>query len=138
MIDNQAAHYDSFYSDANELAAVLHRESFDVIFIRGMSWYHYELNGINAKGVDVPASTARLFEYLKKGGLFVLQIQTDFSGRKPVDGVHQNRLGEYTRLFDRFGDIVHISNWKGRILESESDAEKSGGNIIIATRKSLQ
>jgi SAM-dependent methyltransferase len=111
-------------------------EEFDIIYSRGMSWYHYELNGVNIDGVDVPRQTEILFKKLKEGGLFILQISTDFSGgRDPQSGVNYNRLGEYVSLFERFGEVVHVSNWRGEKLESQEQAERLKGHIIIATQK---
>ncbi|HYO62422.1 MAG TPA: class I SAM-dependent methyltransferase [Pyrinomonadaceae bacterium] len=111
-------------------------EEFDVIYSRGMSWYHYELDGVNEDGVDVPRATEGLFRKLKKGGVFVLQISTDFSGgRDPQSGVHYNRLGAYVSLFERFGEVVLVSNWRGDRLENQEQAERLKGHIIIATRK---
>lgn len=121
--------------DGAMLSTVLAPASFDVVFIRGMSWYHYELNGVNKEGVDVPARTAELFHFLKKSGLFVLQIQTDFSGRAAEDGVLQNRFDGYVGLFRRFGEVVYISDWSGNLLDDATAAQRSGNNIIIATRK---
>ena len=52
-------------SDADGLANHFEPASFDVLFIRGMSWYHYELDTVNKLGVDVPAKTKQLFSYVK-------------------------------------------------------------------------
>lgn len=111
-------------------------EEFDIIYSRGMSWYHYELNGVNLDGVDVPRQTGILFRKLNKRGIFILQISTDFSGgRDPKSGVYYNRLAEYISLFERFGEVVHVSNWRGEKLESQEQAERLKGHIIIATQK---
>ena len=121
--------------DAKDLALEFEPESFEIIFARGMSWYHYELNGVNILGVDVPSCTRDLFHLLTKGGIFILQIKTDYSGRRPDKEIHHNKLEDYVRLFEPFGEIVFISDWKGSVIKSQSDAEKSKRNIIIATRK---
>lgn len=124
-----------FNIDATELSAHFDYESFDIIYIRGMSWYHYELNGVNKLGVDVPERTEELFRFLRPKGVFVLQIVTDFSGSQPEGKVHNNRFDEYVRLFERFGEVFYISDWKGRVLRNQAEAEKVGKHIIIATRK---
>lgn len=111
-------------------------ETFDVIYSRGLTWYHYNLHGINRNGTDVPYQTSILFEKLKKGGVFVLQISTDFTGREdPASGVIYNKLDHYVSFFKRFGEVVHVSNWDGVELDNQELAEAVGRNIIIATRK---
>lgn len=121
--------------DAMDLSSELEHESFDVIFVRGMSWYHYELDGVNSHGVDVPGCTRELFRFLTKGGVFILQIRTDFSGRRPDGEVHHNRFDDYVGLFEPLGEIVLVSDWKGKVIRNQVDAAKSGKNIIIAARK---
>lgn len=120
--------------DVSQLLSSMER--FDVIFARGMSWYHYELNDVNADGVNVPERTRELFGLLKKKGHFVLQIITDFSdeGRGP-GGVHFNQLTEYIRLFSPLGRITSIQNWKGKQLRNQHEAAMLKGNIVIATQK---
>lgn len=109
--------------------------SFDVLFARGMSWFHYELDGVNAEGVDVPARTDALFTCLRPGGTFVLQIATDFSGDgRGRGGVHFNRLPAYRRLLRRGGYIVLAANWRGDALPDQETAERLGGNLLIAAR----
>ena len=81
-----------FNVDATLLSSEFEYEHFDLIFVRGMSWYHYELNGVNKYGVNVPTCTQELFRFLKKDGVFILQIKTDFSGRRPDSEVHHNKL----------------------------------------------
>jgi SAM-dependent methyltransferase len=122
-------------ADTAELPRRLPAESFNVIFAHGHSWYHYELGGVNRGGVDVPARTRELFGLLAPGGLFVLQIKTDFSGARPPDSVHHNRLADYLGLFRPLGEVVLVSDWAGKSLRNEQDAVASGNNIIIATRK---
>jgi SAM-dependent methyltransferase len=121
--------------DAVKLSERFEPDSFDVIYDRGMSWYHYELDGINRHGVNVPERTRELFDLLKAGGLFVLQIVTDFSGNRPASDIHQNRYNDYVRLFGPLGDIVLVTDWIGHQLRNEANAERSKKNIIIATRK---
>ena len=104
------------------------------IFARGMSFFHYELDGINIKGVDVIAETRRLFEWLRPGGTFVLQIYTDFSRRK--DEIHMNCLQDYVGLFSRFGIVEECTDWLGRpVLKNQLPPNAYG--IIIVTRKGM-
>ena len=110
-------------------------ESLDVIYSRGMSWYHYNLSGMNRFGLDTTEETAKLFGFLKPGGLFVLQIKTDFSGFRPADDVHHNLLDDYLDLFSTLGEIVHVSNCSGIKIWSQKQAEQLKGGILIATRK---
>ncbi len=111
------------------------KPEYDVIYSRGMAWYHYELNVPNCHGVDVPFQTDRLFKMLKPGGVFILQISTDFSGSVAESGVYNNKLDEYTTFFDRFGEIVLLTNWDGEPLTNQPEASRLGRNVLIATRK---
>ena len=121
--------------DAKNLASEFEYEHFDIIFVRGMSWYHYELNGVNGNGVDVPSCTQEFFRFLTQGGIFILQIKTDFSGRRPDGEIHNNTFNDYVKLFSSCGESILISDFDGKILRNQNDAEKSKNNIIIATRK---
>ena len=102
----------------------------DHVFVRGMSFFHYELLGVNRYGIDVPAQTERMFTWLRSGGTFLLQIVTDFSGTKK--NVDMNRYDDYVGLFERFGKIEHTVDFRGRKLTAKS---KPTGGIIIVTRK---
>ncbi len=106
--------------------------------------FHYELDGVNCHGVDVPLWTGVIFQWLTRGGTFVLKIKTDFSGTRPAVGVHNNRYCDYVNLFRTFGDIVSITDGSGRPLRSERDARSTlmrrllkitRRGIIIVTRK---
>lgn len=121
--------------DAARLGERFEPKSFDVIYDRGMSWYHYELNGVNKFGVDVPERTRELLDLVKVGGVFVLQIISDFSGRRPSSAVHQNRYDDYVQLFEPLGEIVLVTDWGGRPLRSQSDTKGAKWGIIIATRR---
>lgn len=125
-------------ADASRMASSVEADSVDVIFARGMSWWHYELNTTNCRGVDVPTRTREMFDLLKPGGVFVLQILTTFSGRKHgTSPVIHNRWDEYQKLFDKLGEIVLCTDWNGRQLRSQKEARRSRANIIIATRKGV-
>jgi len=122
---------------ADNLSLYFEPDYFDLIFVRGMSWYHYELNQMSEKtGIDIREKTADFFEYLKPGGRFILQIATDFSGTYPPDKVIKyNTLTDYINLFEPLGEIVHVSNWRGTGLTSQAQAELVGGNVFIVTKK---
>lgn len=123
------------YMDAHDLQSEFKTESFDVIFARGMSWYHYELNGINRHGVDVPNCTRGLFRFLKKKGIFIFQGKTDFSGSRINGKIHNNKLEDYVNLFKQMGEIILISGYTGKVLRDDRDIKKAKRGIIIATRK---
>lgn len=103
------------------------------VFARGASPWHYELNGVNEHGIDVPAVTARCFGWIPEGGTFVLQIVTDLSGsrRKNAEsGVWNNPVEAYEQLFGRFGDVT-ITDWRGRPIGS--GPQHTG--VIVVTRR---
>lgn len=101
------------------------------VYARGMSWFHYQLDGVNQHGVDVPAETGRLFDrYVAPGHSFVLQIATDWSGRRPADGrVHMNQPGDYCRLFEPYGTVA-LTDWSGDPAPARADR-----GVIVTTRK---
>ena len=129
-------HYPKVKFICNDLAKQeFKKEEFDVIFARGMSWYHYGLLGVNKNGVNVPKETKRLFKFLKKGGIFTLGIATDFSGTKRHnDSTLNNRLEDYTKLFSQFGKIVSITDWDGKVIKTQEDTD-GAKNIFITTKK---
>ena len=107
-----------------------------MIFCRGMSWFHRELHeACEVTGVNVSEKVPGFFRFIKPGGLFVLQISTDFSGRCPGNDVHNNRLSEFVRLFEPCGEIVHKSNWAGVEVTDDAQAAAVKGNLVIATKK---
>ncbi|QDU53552.1 class I SAM-dependent methyltransferase [Gimesia panareensis] len=121
---------------ASALEHYFDENEFDMIFCRGMSWYHRELDRIcPATGVDVREATGDFFRYIKPGGLFVLQICTDFSGNHPDEDAYNNRLSSYLELFEPHGEIVSTTNWAGVDLVNDEQAEVVKGGIVIATRK---
>lgn len=99
------------------------------VYARGMSWYHYELDGVNKKGVDVVAETANLFDnYIAPGHTMVMQIITDFSGRQRPDRVHMNTLESYEKLFSQFGK-TKLYDWSGNSIRPGSR-----GVIVVTTK----
>lgn len=111
-------------------------EQFDVLFCRGMSWFHYELDRHSPMtNVNVAEKMPRLFKLIKPGGLFILQIKTDFSGTRNGNDVHDNTFDDYVGLFEPHGEIILVSNWQGEKLTSREQAKEAKGNVLIATRK---
>lgn len=114
-------------------------EEFDGIYIRGLSFYHYELSGINKHGIDALEETRNMFDWLRTGGVFVMQISSNFSGDRPERWIHHNKLSDYVGLFSQCGQVISTTDWNGRKLESDAEAQKYGGGtrsgIVIMTRK---
>lgn len=81
-------------------------DSFDVVITRGCSLYHYDLQAAGPR-----AATANLWRYLKPGGLFVLVIVSDLSGRRDPVKIWQNRLEDYHKHFEPF-DRNCVVNWR--------------------------
>ena len=82
--------------------------SFDAVLARGCSHYHYDLMSEQALG-----TTNHLMRYLKPGGVFIMVIVTDLSGRREPDKVWQNTLEDYQRHFSSFGKRWSVEWVKG-------------------------
>lgn len=82
--------------------------SFDVVLARGCSHYHYDLMSEQAT-----RTTDHLMRFLKPGGVFVMVIVTDRSGRREPGKVWQNRLEDYERHFSSFGLAWSVDWHKG-------------------------
>jgi hypothetical protein len=99
------------------------------VYARGLSFYHYELDAVNSRGVDIVQVTDYIMEtYVVKYGTFVMQIITDFSGDQPNGKVHMNKLEDYIKLFTRFGR-VKTYDWRGRPVQ------KGSRGVIVVTTK---
>ena len=121
---------------ASNLSTYFDLEYFDLIYCRGMSWFHRELHEhCDITGVNVSEKLPDLFKHIKSGGHFVLQITSDFSGSTPSNDVHNNRLSEFVRLFEPHGEIVRTVNWSGVPLENDEHAAVVKGNLVITVRK---
>ncbi len=111
---------------------------FDGIYARGMSYFHYELDGVNCKGIDVPHQTERLFSWLRPGGTFVLQICTDLSGDRS-DTVHSNTYRDYTDLFERFGRVMSCTDLEGNPVDENTKGDPTRGptkqGIVLVVEK---
>ncbi len=111
---------------------------FDGVYARGMSYFHYELGGVNCKGIDVLQQTERLFSWLRPGGTFVLQISTDLSGDRS-DTVHSNTYLDYLDLFERFGRVMSFTTLEGVPVDETSKGDPSRPRnqqgIILVVKK---
>jgi SAM-dependent methyltransferase len=87
------------------------KESFDVVFSRGCSQYHYDLRTERAL-----ATTGTLLEYLRPGGVFIMIIATDLSGRREPDHIWHNTLEEYRSHFSSFGAKFSVDWVRGMAI----------------------
>ncbi len=87
------------------------RRSFDVVYARGFSNYHYDLSGEKAMG-----STQQLIDYVKPGGVFIMVIATDLSGRREPDRIWHNTLSDYERHFSSFHRRWSVRWHKGMVV----------------------
>ena len=71
---------------------------FDMVLARGCSHYHYDL--LSPKCIE---TTTTLIRYLKPGGVFVMIIRTNLSGKREPDEIWHNTLDDYRRHFSRSG-----------------------------------
>lgn len=104
------------------------RRKLQHVFARGMSFYHYELSGLNRKGIDAPEETARMMRWILAGGTFVLQIITDLSGHTATPMVH-NTPDAYRHLFTSHGAVA-VYNWSGQPI-----AQRPDRGVIVVTRR---
>lgn len=103
---------------------------FDMVFIRGLSWYHYELDD------TCLARSKYLMNMVRPGGYMALIIQTDFSGEtNPDSGVLFNKLSAYTRLFSKLGKIVLCTDWDGNVLTTNKAAVGKNNIVIVVQKK---
>jgi len=82
--------------------------SFDVVVTRGCGLYHYDLASPEAM-----ETTPCLMRYLRPGGLLVLIIVTDLSGRKEEGKIWQNTLEDYRTHFTAFTPQCTVDWHKG-------------------------
>jgi hypothetical protein len=104
------------------------------VFARGISWYHYELDGVNQYGVDVPGCTRRVWrDLVAPGAVLAVQMVTDLTGSRPVDGkVHQNRLADYLGLFGALGGDTTVTDWSGQQITAGKAHDRG---VLVVTRK---
>jgi len=91
---------------------------FDVVIARGCSHYHYDLTTNLAV-----ATTRRILQLLKPGGVFLMIIITNLSGSRDADKVWNNTLEDYRGHFASFGrdwsvdwreGMAICALWRGR------------------------
>ena len=85
--------------------------SFDVVLARGFSPYHYDLSSETAL-----RSTAHLLKYLKPGGVFVMTIVTDLSGRRKPGKIWHNQIEDYQQHFASFGAPWSVDHYRGMVI----------------------
>jgi SAM-dependent methyltransferase len=138
-IEQALAHYEGptfLCQDAHEFLSQAPAGSYDLIFARGMSWFHYELGDApNRQGVHVGQELELLLRSLREGGCFVLQIRTDFSGTIHETGVRNHTWEELVGFFSSRGDLELLTDWGGLPLVSPALARRSGRNVIIGLRR---
>lgn len=83
--------------------------SFDIVLARGLSHYHYDLASDQAQ-----STTRHLLSYLRPGGVFVMAIVTDLSGRREPGKVWQNTRQDYQKHFSAFG-LRWSVDWHGGV-----------------------
>lgn len=76
---------------------------FDVVFARGCSNYHYDLESEQSL-----ATTRHLMNFVTPGGIFVMMIVSDLSGDRPPEKIWQNRLEDYQKHFAQFGKASRV------------------------------
>ena len=104
------------------------RQAFDIVLARGCSNYHYDLHTEQAL-----ATTRQMLSYLKPGGVFVMVILTDLSGRKEPGKVWHNRLSDYEEHFRSFGLRYSVDWAKGSVIcgiYSQADTKLLGEAAI--------
>lgn len=79
--------------------------SFDAVYARGCSNYHYDLMSDQAM-----TTTRHLLTYLKPGGVFIMVIVTNLSGSQEPGRIWHNTLDDYRRHFSSFG-TKHSVDW---------------------------
>ncbi len=134
----------SSYPDVNFLCEDAHsfllkvpENDFDVVFVRGLSWFHYELGpGENKFGVNVHDNTDSILRILRPNGFFILQIRTDFSGRQcPDTGIHNHTWYDLMGLLEPRGELLLFTDWNGLPLTNAETARRSGQNALCGLRK---
>ena len=93
-----------------------HRQ-FGGILCRALSWYHYQLFGINRCRVDVPMQTKRMASWIEHGGSFLLIIATSLrGGSRGEGGIHDHTVSDFFNLFTTAGLEPKEVHWKDDLL----------------------
>lgn len=122
--------------DAALLAEEFPPASFDVILARGLSWFHYNLTGVQEQtGRNAEEELKKLLPLLRPGGRFVLSITTDYSGdiRKSVLMHTADSLWEFC---SRFGEVLRFTDWHVVPVDPNDPFAKqkpSGALLVVKT-----
>lgn len=107
----------------------------DLIFVRGMSWFHYALEP-DTSPHRLDALMRASMAALPRGAHFVLQIRTDFSGTTDVaTGIRHHRVSDLRTWASRYGTLRMLTDWMGLPLQTNRDGRASGRNALIALAK---
>ncbi len=106
--------------------------SVDAIFIRGMSWFHYQFNDDRAAAAK--RMMPRIARIVRPGGAIMLMIKTDYTGTETPGGVYNHLWNDFPELLSPYGTIVSRTDWKGTKLTTEADAKESGHGMSIVVR----
>lgn len=110
--------------------------SYDIVFARGLSWFHYELNRHNCFGFDVLDATNRIIRVVRPKGFFILQIRTDFSGRYDAEsGIRNHTWRDLLSFMETHGTVALYTDWHGVRLFNGAMARQSGRNALIGVQR---
>jgi SAM-dependent methyltransferase len=111
-------------------------DQFDLIYVRAMSWFHYELEeGQNRNGVDVHSEMSSIMKRVKPGGLFVLQVRTDFSGSYGTTGIRNHTCEQLSDFGRTFGDLVLFQDLHGTPLHSSTAIPQNTYAVLLAIKQ---
>ena len=84
---------------------------FDFVLARGCSHYHYDLATDQAR-----STTRNIMRYLKPGGMFIMVIVSDLSGRREPDRIWHNTLADYEQHFSKFCGRWSVAWVEGMVI----------------------
>ena len=85
------------------------KESFDVIWSHGAGFFHYDVTD-----AETEATVRMHLDYVRPGGLYIVIIATDLSGRKPpgkTETVWMNTLDDYRSMMGQHG-MPYTVQWE--------------------------
>ncbi len=107
--------------------------SFDVVIARGFSYYHYDLAGDEAY-----EATNMLMRLVTPGGLFIMMIATNLSGRREPGRIWQNTLDDYRRHFSSFSMPWSVDWAEGTAICALHNAPTKGAiNMELAESEAM-
>lgn len=114
-----------------------HVDAYDLVFARGISWFHYELDGTNSVGVKPRDLFSLMYAAAKPGGAVALQMATDLSGRFEGAGhVRQNAPADFVGLASAVpGSLVALTDWRGRDITPPAPVRSKAGGAVLIVRK---